>query len=186
MKHKRLLASMTVAALLAGGRFALGDDHDHENYRAGKSARVGVAPVTDPLYRQECGSCHMPYQPGLLPARSWIRVMAGLDNHFGENAELSGADRDRLLQYLVQHAADHAAYERSARIRSSLGPGEAPLRISETPYIARKHRELPARAVGPTAQVKSLSQCQACHRGAERGTYNEHDVVIPGIGRWDD
>jgi len=34
--------------------------------------------------------------------------------------------------------------------------------------------------------VKSISQCDACHTDAERGTFNEHDINIPGYGRWDD
>jgi mono/diheme cytochrome c family protein len=34
-----------------------------------------------PLYKQECAACHMAYPPGLLPARSWTRIMSGLDKH---------------------------------------------------------------------------------------------------------
>ncbi|MDH5218993.1 MAG: diheme cytochrome c, partial [Gammaproteobacteria bacterium] len=47
-----------------------------------------VAVVTDSLYKEECSACHMAYQPGLLPARSWEKMMDNLADHFGENAEL--------------------------------------------------------------------------------------------------
>jgi hypothetical protein len=30
------------------------------------------------LYLNECGSCHTAYAPGLLPARSWKRMLAEL------------------------------------------------------------------------------------------------------------
>ena len=45
-----------------------------------------VAAVENPLYQEECGSCHMAYPPGLLPGRSWEKLMTGLADHFGENA----------------------------------------------------------------------------------------------------
>jgi hypothetical protein len=34
-----------------------------------------------PIYKQECAACHLAYPPGLLPARSWSRIMSGLDKH---------------------------------------------------------------------------------------------------------
>ena len=35
----------------------------------------GVKTVTNPVYVEECGSCHMAYPPGLLPALSWQKIM---------------------------------------------------------------------------------------------------------------
>jgi rRNA maturation protein Nop10 len=32
-------------------------------------------------YVQECGACHSPYPPALLPKDSWQRLMGGLDKH---------------------------------------------------------------------------------------------------------
>ena len=56
-----------------------------------KHRSTDVAAIANPVYKEECGSCHMAYPPGLLPARSWTKVMSGLDNHFGDNAELDAA-----------------------------------------------------------------------------------------------
>ena len=39
-------------------------------------------------YTLECASCHTAYPPGMLPARSWERLMAGLDRHYGSDASL--------------------------------------------------------------------------------------------------
>jgi hypothetical protein len=144
-----------------------------------------LAPATDAAYLQECGGCHLAYPPGLLPARSWNRLLAGLDDHFGENAELAAPARDHLRAYLTGNAADNATNKRSRRIVASLD-GATPLRISETPYIQHKHRELPSGAIGANAKVKTLGDCAACHRQAQRGDFNDDDVVIPGIGRWQD
>ncbi len=144
-----------------------------------------LAPASDATYVQECGGCHLAYPPGLLPARSWNRLLNGLDDHFGENAELTAPTRDHLRAYLTTNAADNATNKRSRRIVASLD-GATPLRISEIPYIERQHRELPAGAIGMDAKVKTLGDCAACHRQAQRGNFSDDAVVIPGFGPWRD
>lgn len=152
----------------------------------GKPGKLDVAPVTDETYRQECGACHFAYQPGLLPARSWEALMGGLTEHFGENAELPPAQAEALLVYLRANAADQAPYKRSQGMMRALRPEETPLRISETRYFQGQHHELPRRVVQDNPQVASFSRCDACHTRAGDGSYNEHQVQVPGYGRWDD
>ena len=48
------------------------------------------------------------------------------------------------------------------------------------------HDEIPPRMVKDNPEVGSFSQCNSCHRGAAEGVYNEHQVSIPGYGRWED
>jgi mono/diheme cytochrome c family protein len=146
----------------------------------------GLAPVGNDLYARECGSCHFAYQPGLLPAASWEKIMSTLSDHFGDNAELASGDAAMIRDYLVKNAADRSPSGHSARIVRSLKGREAPLRISEVPFIRRQHNELPSRMVTGNPKVKSLSNCGACHTGADRGSYNEDGISIPGYGRWDD
>lgn len=167
---------------LAGTGWVNADDDD--GYRRYNSR--GVAPVTNALYAQECGSCHMAYQPGLLPARSWRRLMDGLADHFGDNAELPAAQRETLLAYLVTNAADNASERRVGRIARSVPASQTPLRISETRYLKSEHRELSVRMVERNPQVRSRANCAACHTRAEQGSYREHEIRIPGFGRWDD
>jgi mono/diheme cytochrome c family protein len=31
-----------------------------------------------------------------------------------------------------------------------------------------------------------MSHCNACHQRAEQGSFSEREIVIKGIGRWDD
>lgn len=148
------------------------DDDDHERRRA-------VA--TDPLYVEECGGCHMPYPGQLLPAASWRKVMANLEDHFGENAELDAATSRSIEAYLVD-ASHEGGYSKLFR---NLG-SRLPLRITELPYFVHEHDEIPSRLIEGNEKVRSLSQCNACHQGAERGYFDEDDVVIAGFGRWDD
>jgi hypothetical protein len=180
---RKLTVMLAGIAVLAAGVTAVADDdddHDHDR-RRGRSAAV-MPP--DPVYVKECGSCHLAYPARLLPARSWQRLLGELNDHFGDNAELGPDERTAVGHYLVGNAAD-SSWNRSPKVMQSLRPEEIPLRVTETGYFKRKHREIPARAINANPGVVSLAQCQACHPRAEAGSYNEHDVAIPGIGRWE-
>lgn len=172
-----LLGGMLV---LSGIAMADGDSYS----RRGKGA--DVAPVRDVLYAKECGGCHFAYQPGLLPARSWQRLMANLADHFGDNAELPHEDAAAITDYLVRNAADRSNYRRSVKIDDSLSTRQTPARITQVPYIVSKHDEIPARLITGNPKVKSLSQCQTCHTTAEAGSFSERAINIPGYGRWED
>ena len=186
--YKKLVTVVAVTAasgvLFSGAVY--GDDDDHGWGGWFKQSKLDVAPVASPLYREECGSCHFAFQPGLLPEKSWRKMMAGLEDHFGDNAELDAETQKILLDYLVINSADKSNYKRSKRIVGSLKSGEVPLRITDTVYFIRKHDELPARYVTDNKEVGSYSKCEACHTRAEAGSFNEHEVTIPGVGRWED
>jgi hypothetical protein len=185
----RIIIAGLIAAglLLVAVRYAMSGDGEGLLQRFGiESEGVAVAPATDPLYRKECGACHFAYQPGWLPAASWKAIMGDLANHFGDNAELAPEAVASIEAYLVAHAADADPDGRSVAVMRSLIGRTPPRRITEVPYIARKHRELPTKLVTDNPKVRSLSQCNACHTRADSGSFNEGSVVIPGFGRWDD
>jgi hypothetical protein len=185
MKYSKLYPLIIGATLLAACGTTFGDDDDEGESRFWRS-QPGVAPVTDASYKNECGACHFPYQPGLLPERSWRKLMAGLDNHFGDNAEMAPEENKKLLDYLVSNSADKSSHRRSQKINRSIAPSVTPLRITDVPYIQREHREIPQRLISGNDKVKSLSQCNACHQSIESGSFSERQIKIPGYGRWDD
>jgi hypothetical protein len=180
MNSKIVPALMLAAGLWLAGGVAMADDDWGWSKRG-----PDVAAVKNDLYRDECGACHFAYQPGLLPARSWQGLMDSLDNHFGENAELDSATRNRLASYLKVNAAEFSSTRRSAKILRSLG-GDAPLRITEVPYIRYKHNEIPLRFIRDDSRVRSLSNCASCHTRADTGSFAEREINVPGLGRWDD
>ncbi len=179
------------AALLAIGvaGIALGDDDGHEGREGhggwGSRGR-DLAPVVNESYRTECGGCHFAYQPGLLPADAWKRVIDTLDNHFGDDATLDPAVAQGLLDYLTANAANGNAAIRSRAFAAQPIAGEGPPRITQTAYFQRKHDEIPMRMVKGNPKVGSFSNCQSCHKGAEQGNFDEDQVSIPGVGRWED
>jgi mono/diheme cytochrome c family protein len=193
--HKTLwMTSAGVLGLVALAGIALGSDErggwwgarGSEEARESRLSRADVPPASLAAYTDACGSCHLAYQPGLLPARSWDRIMATLGDHFGDNAELDAAASAEIRRYLADSASDRTGFGRAPAFARSTAASEVPLRVTDTPYFRHKHRELPQRLVAGNPQVRSFSNCQACHRSADKGIYGEHDIVIAGYGRWDD
>lgn len=125
-----------------------------------------------PKWKEECGSCHIAYPPQLLTANNWQKVMAGLDKHFGANATLDAADNKDILNFLQQYAGSGDKHSASS------------LRISDTPWFKREHREVSNSAWSNLA-VKSRANCTACHINAERGDWSEDGVRMPGGQRYE-
>jgi len=147
---------------------------------------IGVAVIDNPLYLEECGSCHMAYQAGLLSSQSWTKIMKNLDNHYGDNAELDNDIQQSISEYLLTNSAEKSNYRRSRKFMRSLDLNNAPDRITKTPYFIHKHDEIPDKLVLKNQQVKSYSNCNACHTKAKQGLFDDDNVRIPGYGRWDD
>lgn len=180
----KYLATPVLMGAVAASLLYLNSANSSEEHEGRRAA--DVVPVTNPTYEKECGSCHMAYSPGLLPARSWTALMGKLNDHFGDNAELDNATHTAILSYLTTNSADHSDYRRSQRIMRSLDDKATPLRISELPYIQREHHELPSNVFKAHPDLKSLSQCNACHTQAAKGSFAEREINIPGMGRWED
>lgn len=155
-----LFALLTIASF---GVHAEGNKYNGEN----RGKPVTPAQVST-KFQQECASCHLAYPPGLLSAASWTKVMSGLDKHFGVDASMTPAETTEITQFLVKNASNR--WSASA----------APLRITESAWFKSKHnsREI-APEVWKRAAIKSPSNCAACHKGAEKGDFDEDRVRIP-------
>lgn len=179
MKLNRLLAVIIFTSGLTVTTAQADDDHEEgrrDKYSekssgkyAGENRSKSTQPVqTNAKFQQECSSCHITYAPGLLPAESWRKVMAGLDRHFGSDASIDLADNKEITAFLVSNSSNRWSAP------------TAPLRITETAWFSRKHD---AHEISPSVwknpQVKSNANCSACHPQAERGNFNEHDIRIP-------
>ena len=159
-----------------------------------------------PAYVQECGSCHVAFAPGLLPAASWQRLMADLGRHFGSDASLDAAvpaspqvdASDASLRALpdVAEAALLSTCNRtelyavaedgdvlSSWLATHAGSGKRAAsvprddRITQGSWFVNEHRDV--RHVIGSAQVKSASDCAACHTRAADGSYREREIRIP-------
>jgi len=184
----RLVGALLLAAAVAFGiwwfYYALDETLDQRGAHGDAGAEgphvafVGRALADDPKWREECGSCHLAFHPNLLPVRSWQKLMAQQNDHFGEDLALDAATRAALLAYATGNAAERHATEASFKINRSLKPQDTPLRITQTPYWIRKHRHIAA-SDWLLPQVKNKVNCAACHRDAGAGTFEDAAMRIP-------
>ena len=127
-------------------------------------------------YTKECGACHYALDPSLLPASSWAALMTRLHEHFGEDASLDGPTTTRLAAWLVGNAAETFDTESANRFRL-VAPAD-PYRVTATPYWVRKHASV-APGVFGRKTVRSKVNCDACHRDAASGRFDDQAIAIP-------
>ena len=139
---------------------------------------AGPTLAQDARWNGECGGCHLAYHPSLLPARSWQQLFAQQADHFGEDLFLSVDTVSALARFAAANAAEQTATEAAWRIDHSIPAAQSPLRITETPYWKRKHREL-GEAVWRRAAVRGKSNCDACHLDAQKGTFQDAAMQVP-------
>jgi cytochrome c2 len=129
------------------------------------------------IYHKECSACHIAYPTQFLSTDSWNAVMANLADHFGDNAELAPEDLAAVKTFL-----QHNNYDQS-RIKSRYGNrfdnNGTPKRLTETRLFRAMHNEVSDRYVSQNPKVKTFARCDACHRGAQNGNFDEDEVRIP-------
>lgn len=188
--HRWIAALMLLAILAFGGwwfDYAIDQQldqqawHDVEKKNGVEKPHVkfvGKQLPDNKLWREECGSCHAVFYPALLPLRSWEKMMAEQGQHFGSDLGLDPATTQAILKFLVDNAADHHHTEAAFKIDQSLAKTASPLRITETPYWVKKHREVSA-ADWANPMVLSKTNCIACHSDADVGTFEDGAMHIP-------
>jgi len=130
-------------------------------------------------WEEECGACHMAFTPGMLPARSWVLMMEGLQDHFGEDATIEPDMARDITDFLVKHAADNPdASDVMKRIARSIPLQESPLRIIEGKMFKYYHDDIP-NSMWQREQISSRLNCISCHTRAQEGRYLQREIKIP-------
>ncbi len=127
-----------------------------------------VYSATLPVWKTECGECHIAYPPQLLPAASWQKMMGSLDEHFGTDASLDADVIAEILPFLEKNAGSERKY--------AADPGKSSMRITETRWFIKEHDEVSA---STWKRIDSPANCAACHTTAEQGNYDEDFIKIP-------
>jgi hypothetical protein len=164
-----LAAAVLVVLVVAGGATL------HWLSRISPPSSLRILP-SNPAYQKECGACHYALNPGLLPASSWAALMTSLREHFGDDASLGAAKTRSLTSWLVSNAAETFDTESANRLRV-VAPDD-PYRITSAPYWARKHAGISPNVFARKG-VGGKVNCNACHRDAESGRYDDQAIAIP-------
>ena len=124
----------------------------------------------DAKTRGYCGSCHMAYQPSMLPAGSWNLMMDGLDDHFDVKITLKQDIKRHISNYHVSNAGDSDVAGKAGQLAlNGLYPNKNPQRITDTPYFKQEHHFMENRILDEW--VGSAANCPVCHVGAWAGDY---------------
>lgn len=134
----------------------------------------------DELYVEECGACHLAYAPGLLPAASWLGIMNGLEDHFGDNAETDEETAAYITQYLEENALRPGQASRWSMLLRNI-PSDAPLRITLLPGFIQAHESEMELIEGLDYGPEFFSPCQDCHRQADEGLFDK-ELLSGGYG----
>ena len=139
-----------------------------EKYGGENRGKPLLPPRINAKWKEECGSCHMLFAPGLLPAESWRKMMSGLGKHFGVDASLPAPDAAEITEFLVKNESNRWSAQ------------TAPPRIVDSRWFAAKHgpKDVPPDA-WKRPSIKSPANCEACHPDAAKADFNEHRIRIP-------
>lgn len=136
--------------------------------------------ITDRVYVEECGACHLAYPPPLLPDQAWDAIMAGLEDHFGENAELDEETASHITQYLHTHSLGKGVPSTMSKMMRNI-PDNPPLRITEYPAFIDAHAEIKDQLGVDKFEEGFLSPCADCHRQASAALFDK-ELLHPGYG----
>lgn len=181
MKKSILVALLLVLALLAGSTWVLArghrgyGGHGYGHGRGDHDDAWGPVTTSNALYAAHCGGCHLAYPPQLLPAGSWKMLLDASADHFGNDLGLTDDDKAGLLDFTTANAADRSPLKISRRIMACLD-GTTPRRITDIPYIRRRHHRLDP-SLFARKGIGSLANCGACHPTAAACRFD--DGTIP-------
>jgi cytochrome b len=139
-------------------------------------ARPKPAAAIPAAWQKECSGCHFAYPPALLPLRSWERMLAEQESHFGEDLSLNAASLRQLTADASVVPADPpwAAW----KLSHSVPARESPQRITELGFWKRAHRDLPESSFKAPISNGRLD-CEACHRDAASGIFHPRMIQKP-------
>lgn len=133
--------------------------------------------VPDQGWQRECSACHMAFPPALLPAAAWKLLVAGLADHFGEDASLDNVTAASIESYLVANAAETQDSLPAHQFRAV--DAQHPIEITATPFWKRKHGAMPA-SLFARKSIGAPQNCSACHADAETTSlFAPQNISIP-------
>lgn len=182
--NPKLLIAISVLAIALSSALAIADHQpDHQDHHRGpekhhdKGAILTTSFTSNKKYESICGGCHWAYIPQLLPSSSWNIILDSLNDHFGNQVQLTDQDLIEIKKYTEDNSANNTSLKIGRKILKHLA-GQPPLRITDIPYIRHKHNDIP-QATFARKSIQSLANCIACHPSASNAQFDDDSVRIP-------
>jgi cytochrome b len=129
-------------------------------------------------WNEECGDCHIPFHPSLLPQRSWITLFKNQEDHFGDDLMLDEPVAQELLAFSMKNSSERHMTEAAWFIDTTTSLNKTFIRITETDYWQEQHAQIDNK-MWKSEQVASKSQCEACHFDAKQGSFEDGAMRLP-------
>jgi cytochrome b len=156
--HRALAAVLLAGSVAAAGGYL---------WHAGREPATAQSDIPA-AWRAECESCHIPYSPCLLPARSWTALLAPGADHFGEDLALSATGREALTRIAMAPRAGESWA--CWKMRESTPASSTPLRITATAFWQKAHERLGSDRFKPPVSA-GPHDCGACHGDSLASTF---------------
>jgi len=141
------LAIVLMAGLMSAAHADVGQDSVVYGKFGQNRGNLAMVVQANAHWKAECGSCHIAFEPGLLPTESWRKIMNGLDKHFGTDATVTEQVNEEITTFLADHSNNRWVEQ------------IMPLRITETDWFKRRHSERKAFSSAAT----NPANCEICH-----------------------
>jgi len=131
-------------------------------------------------FYEKCTLCHKTYPPFMLPHASWIRLMDGLNNHFGEQItenNITKEEQNTIKEYLLSQSAETSTHKVAFKTLESLGDMR-PISMSKVPYWREAHKNI-EKSTFKSLPIKDASNCFVCHPDFEYGVLDNTRIHIP-------
>ena len=163
--HPKFFRKLAIAAFVMSGPMSAAQADDKQDSAVfGKFGQnhgnFAVNAQANANWKAECGSCHIAFEPGLLPTESWRKIMGGLDKHFGADATVTAQVNEEITAFLADNSNNRWAEP------------TAPLRITETDWFKRRHSARRAfLSASQDPAVKNPANCEVCHSQMEHSHF---------------
>ncbi len=145
---------------------------------SGRPAPLVPPVVTDPVFAEQCGACHLAFPANLAPASTWAQIFQDLQHHFGANASLAPDQVATARHWLAANSAEHWDTLPSHILRTPAPDGS--LRITDSPGWRARHHAITASTFAAKPIYRS-SNCVACHADAASGMFAPQNIAIPPL-----
>lgn len=145
---------------------------------SGRPAPLVPPAVTDPVFAEQCGACHVAFPGSLASAFSWADILQDLQHHFGADASLGPDQVATIRNWLATNSAEHWDTLPSHVLRTPAADGS--LRITDTPGWRARHSAITLSTFAAKPIYRS-SNCVACHADTASGMFAPQNIAIPPI-----
>ena len=126
-------------------------------------------------FAHECAQCHTLYAPFMQTSDKHEKIMANLENHFGDDASIDDEINERILEFLRQNSAEKSDSKWAIKFAKN-----DDIAITSSPFWQKAHESLD-KEIFKRDKIKSKANCAACHENIEKGLISKALIKYEAI-----